>query len=49
MTVTVKAMDSQRWICRTQLFQLNETSCEDESWIASRSTSLPLQAPATAF
>src|SRR3990172_8650982 len=34
MTVTVKAMDSQRWVCRTQLFQFNETSSEDEtgSW-----------------
>ena len=28
MTVTVKAMDSQRWICRTQLFQFNGTSSE---------------------
>jgi hypothetical protein len=23
MTVSVKAMDSQRWICRTHLFQFN--------------------------
>ena len=23
MTVTVKAMDTQRWICRIQLFQFN--------------------------
>ena len=30
MTVTVKAMDSQRWICRTHLFQSNGTSSEDE-------------------
>src|SRR5215472_14152524 len=25
ITATVKAMDSQRWICRTHLFQLNGT------------------------
>src|SRR6266853_6318804 len=30
MTATVKAMDSQRWVCRTHLFQFNGTSCEDE-------------------
>jgi hypothetical protein len=30
MTATVKAMDSQRWVCRTHLFQFNVTSCEDE-------------------
>src|SRR5580765_1251514 len=30
MTVTVKAMDSQRWICRIHLFQSNGTSSEDE-------------------
>src|SRR5882757_894179 len=30
MTVTVKAIDSQRWICRTHVFQFIETSCEDE-------------------
>ena len=30
MTVTVKAMDSQRWVCRTHLFQFNGTSSEDE-------------------
>src|SRR5262245_2793345 len=29
-TATVKAMDSQRWICRTYLFKFNETSSEDE-------------------
>src|ERR1700676_3275239 len=29
-TATVKAMDSQRWICRTHLFQFNGTSSEDE-------------------
>ena len=28
MTVTVKAMDIQRWICRTDLFQSNVTSSE---------------------
>jgi hypothetical protein len=26
MTVTVKAMDTQRWICRIHLFQFNGTS-----------------------
>ena len=26
MTATVKAMDSQRWVCRTHLFQFNGTS-----------------------
>jgi len=26
MTATVKAMDSQRWVCRIRLFQFNETS-----------------------
>jgi hypothetical protein len=30
MTVSVKAMDSQRWICRIHVFQFNETSSEDE-------------------
>jgi hypothetical protein len=30
MTATVKAMDSQRWVCRTHLFQFNGTSSEDE-------------------
>jgi hypothetical protein len=30
MTVTVKAMDTHRWICRIQLFQFNATSTEDE-------------------
>ena len=30
MTVTVKAMDSQRWICRTHVFQFNGTS--PDSW-----------------
>src|SRR6516165_1476009 len=30
MTVTVKAMDTQRWICRIQLFQFKGTSPEDE-------------------
>src|SRR5262245_26056778 len=30
MTVTVKAMDSQRWICRTHWFQFKGTSSEDE-------------------
>jgi hypothetical protein len=30
MTATVKAMDSQRWVCRTHLFQFNVTSSEDE-------------------
>ena len=29
MTATVKAMDSQRWVCRTHLFQFNGTSSED--------------------
>src|SRR5262249_19250439 len=28
MTATVKAMDSQRWICRTQLLQFTRTSFE---------------------
>src|SRR5947209_390738 len=28
MTATVKAMDSQRWVCRTHLFQFNGTSFE---------------------
>jgi hypothetical protein len=31
MTATVKAMESQRWICRTQLFQFNRTSPNDET------------------
>jgi hypothetical protein len=30
MTATVKAMDSQRCVCRTHLFQFNGTSSEDE-------------------
>ena len=30
MTVSVKAMDSQRWICQIHVFQVNETSSEDE-------------------
>src|SRR4051794_5006801 len=30
MTATVKAIDSQRWICRTHVFQFNGTSSEDE-------------------
>jgi hypothetical protein len=29
MTATVKAMDSQRWACRTHLFQFNGTFPED--------------------
>ena len=29
MTATVKAMDSQRWVCRIHLFQFNGTSSED--------------------
>src|SRR5579864_2552310 len=31
MTATVKAMDSQRWVCRTHLFQFIGTSFEDEA------------------
>jgi hypothetical protein len=31
MTATVKAMESQRWNCRTQLFQFNRTSPNDET------------------
>src|SRR5260221_2304377 len=30
MTATVKAMDIQRWICRTHSFQFTGTSSEDE-------------------
>jgi hypothetical protein len=30
MTATVKAMDSQRCVCRTHLFQFNGISCEDD-------------------
>jgi hypothetical protein len=30
MAASVKAMDSQRWICRNQLFQFKGTSCENE-------------------
>jgi hypothetical protein len=30
MTAAVKAMESQRWICRTHLCQFNATSFEDE-------------------
>src|SRR5262245_7323809 len=30
MTVTVKAMDTQRWICRIQWLQFNGTSLEDQ-------------------
>ncbi len=26
MTATVKTIDSQRWVCRTHLFQFNRTS-----------------------
>lgn len=37
MTVTAKVMATQRWICRTHLFQFNGTSSEDEQ----------TQAPAT--
>jgi hypothetical protein len=40
MTATVKAMDSQRWVCRTHLFQFNGTSSEDEPE-ADRSVSIP--------
>jgi len=29
ITPTVKAMDSQRWVCRTHLFQFNGTSSDD--------------------
>jgi hypothetical protein len=29
-TTAVKMIDIQRWICRIQSFQFNETSCEDE-------------------
>jgi hypothetical protein len=29
ITVTVKAMDTQRWVWRTDLFQFNGTSSED--------------------
>ena len=31
MKPTVKAMDSQRWVCRTNVFQFKGTSSEDES------------------
>jgi hypothetical protein len=30
MTVIVKTMDTQRWVCRTELFQFNGTSCHKE-------------------
>jgi hypothetical protein len=30
MTAAVKAMDSQRWVCRIHLFQFNGTSSEVE-------------------
>src|SRR3954471_9928522 len=30
MTVTVKAMDTQRWNCRIQIFQFNGSSFDDE-------------------
>jgi len=30
VTATEKAMDSQRWVCRTHLFQFNVTSFEDQ-------------------
>jgi hypothetical protein len=30
MAATVKAMDSQRWVCRIHLFEFNGTSSEDE-------------------
>jgi hypothetical protein len=29
-TTAVKTIESQRWICRNQLFQFNETSSDDE-------------------
>jgi hypothetical protein len=31
MTATVKTTDSQRWVCRTHLFQFNVTSSEEQS------------------
>src|SRR5215472_4938840 len=36
MTATVKAMDSQRWVCRTHLFQFNGTSSEDDLGMVAR-------------
>src|SRR5213083_264854 len=36
MTVAVKTIDSQRWICRTQLFQFNETSLKTSGSAARR-------------
>jgi hypothetical protein len=31
-TVNVKAMDSQRWVCRINLLQFNGTSSQVKSW-----------------
>src|SRR5258708_33592898 len=30
MTIAVKAMDSQRWVCRIHMFQFNGTSSDDK-------------------
>jgi hypothetical protein len=32
MTAAVKAMDSQRWVCRIHLFQFNVTSSGEMSY-----------------
>src|SRR5262249_29787255 len=39
MTATVKAMDSQRWICRTHLFQFMGPPSDDSSNCADRALS----------
>ena len=49
MTATVKAMDSQRWICRTHLFQFNGTSSEDEPKRDAADFNLSAPKPASSF
>ena len=40
MTVAVKAIDSQRWICRIDVFQFNETSFDLKRGSATRQISI---------
>src|SRR6267378_2977615 len=51
MTATVKAMDNQRWVCRTHLFQFNVTSSntKDEPEAARFTTLEPPEAASWAF
>ncbi len=45
MTANVKAMDSERWVCRTHSFQFNGTSSEDEPEADRRSETLAIEFP----